>query len=250
MIGSIAVRDIVALNDKLAAMSIELMLNWAVAEFGHELTFACSFGAEDMVLLDLLLKAQPQASVFVLDTGRMHQETYDLIEKARERYDRSFDFYAPETRALETLLREAGPNNFYSSVETRKNCCRVRKVEPLARVLAGKHAWLTGLRREQSVTRAGLPLVEIDETHGGILKLNPLAKWSEMRVWEYIRAHHLPYNALHDQGYSSIGCVPCTRAIRRIEDLRDGRWWWEEPEQKECGLHSDTCAARFARKDT
>lgn len=241
-------RDIVALNAELAAMSTEAMVAWAAKEFGASLTFACSFGAEDMVLLDLLLKAQPKASVFVLDTGRLHQETYDLIEKARERYSRSFDVYAPDTRALEALLSEFGPNSFYSSVDARKACCHIRKVEPLSRALAGRRAWLTGLRREQSITRAELSLAEIDEAHGGILKLNPLVDWSESRVWDYIRSHNLPYNALHDRGYPSIGCVPCTRAIRRIEDLRAGRWWWESPEHRECGLHTGAFSAKFGRR--
>lgn len=225
------------LQAELGSMSVEAFLARALSEFRGGLTFACSFSAEDIVLLDLLLRVEPRASVFVLDTGRLHQETYDLIDAVRQRCGRSFDSYVPEARALEALLREFGPNGFYSSVEARRACCRVRKVEPLARALTGRTAWLTGLRREQSVTRTGLALVAVDEAHGGILKLSPLADWNEARVWDYIRANRLPYNALHDRGYPSIGCAPCTRAIRRIEDLRAGRWWWEQPEHKECGLH-------------
>jgi phosphoadenosine phosphosulfate reductase len=230
--------DVVEINSRLAAMDTEAVFAWAVGEFGDQLTFACSFGAEDMVVLDMLLTVEPRASVFVLDTGRLHQETYDLIETARRRYGRSFDFYAPDRQALEALLRKVGPNSFYGSVEARKDCCRVRKVEPLARALADRKAWLTGLRREQAVTRAALPLAEADEAHGGILKINPLAPWSEDQVWAYIRAHQVPYNALHDQGYPSIGCAPCTRAVQPGQDIRAGRWWWENPETKECGLHA------------
>ncbi|MHB9133356.1 MAG: phosphoadenylyl-sulfate reductase [Armatimonadota bacterium] len=210
---------------------------WAVKEAGRDLTFAGSFGAEDMVVLDLLLAADPQASVFLLDTGRLHQETYDVIEAARQRYGRNFTVYAPDTAALETLLREQGPNSFYQSVEARKACCRIRKVKPLARALSGKKGWITGLRREQAVTRAYLPFVEIDIVHARMLKFNPLADWSEEQVWTYISEHELPYNALHDRGFPSIGCAPCTRAVEPDEDLRAGRWWWEQPEHKECGLH-------------
>lgn len=212
-------------------------ITWAVKEAGKELTFASSFGAEDMVVLDLLLAVDPQASIFLLDTGRLHQETYDVIEAARQRYGRNFTVYAPETTALETLLREQGPNSFYQSIEARKACCRICKVEPLTRALAGKKGWITGQRREQAVTRAYLPFIEIDVAHARILKFNPLADWTEEQVWAYIREHDLPYNALHDRGFPSIGCAPCTRAIQSGEDLRAGRWWWEQPEHKECGLH-------------
>ena len=225
------------LNDALTSKTAAEFITWADKTFGDGLTFACSFGAEDMVLLDLLLKARPTATVFILDTGRLHQETYDLIEQARQFYGRNFTIFAPRTEALEQLLAEQGPNSFYLSIEARKSCCKVRKVEPLSRALAGAAAWLTGLRREQAVTRASLPLVELDEPHGSILKLNPLADWSEEHVWDYLRLHEVPYNALHERGFPSIGCAPCTRAIAPGEDLRAGRWWWEAPEHKECGLH-------------
>ncbi|MFH1066739.1 MAG: phosphoadenylyl-sulfate reductase [bacterium] len=218
--------------------SAEAVIAWATNEFKHQLTFACSFGLEDMVVLDLLLKTHSSASVFILDTGRLHQETCNLIEQTRQHYRRSFDVYAPNTDALQTLLREQGPNSFYQSVEARKLCCHVRKVEPLGRALAGKKAWLTGLRREQSSHRNDLQIVEVDEAHGEILKINPLASWDEQKVREYIHQHHLPYNKLHDQGYPSIGCAPCTRAIKPGEDIRAGRWWWEQASRKECGLHS------------
>ncbi|HOX07146.1 MAG TPA: phosphoadenylyl-sulfate reductase [Planctomycetota bacterium] len=221
----------------LDSITAETLVRRAVQEFGAGLTFACSFGAEDMVIMDMLLAADRNASVFVLDTGRLHQETHDLIAKAASRWDRQFTFFVPEAGALEALLAAQGTNGFYDSVEARKACCRVRKVEPLARALAGKTAWLTGLRRGQSVTRTELAVAEVDAAHGGIVKLNPLAEWSEVRVWDYIRERGLPYSTLHDRGFPSVGCAPCTRAVRRIEELRSGRWWWEEPEHKECGLH-------------
>jgi len=213
------------------------LLAWAAEHFGQKLTFADSFGAEDVVLLDLLLAADPQARVFILDTGRLHQETYELIDKARYRYGRGFEVYTPQAPALEKLLTESGPNSFYDSVDARKACCFIRKVEPLGRALAGVEAWITGQRRAQSQTRTELAMIEQDEAHGGILKLNPLADWTEEQVWDYIQAHKLPYNRLHDQGFPSIGCAPCTRAVKPGEDLRAGRWWWENPEHKECGLH-------------
>ncbi|HOF89445.1 MAG TPA: phosphoadenylyl-sulfate reductase, partial [Armatimonadota bacterium] len=191
----------------------------------------------DMVVLDLLLRADPAASVLLLDTGRLHQETYDLIQQTRERYGRVFTVYVPQTEALQALLDADGPNGFYRSRAARLACCRVRKVEPLARALAGRAAWLTGLRREQAVTREALPVIERDEAHGGIAKINPLADWPADAVWSYIHEHDLPYNALHEREFPSIGCAPCTRAVRPGEDARAGRWWWEAPEHKECGLH-------------
>jgi phosphoadenosine phosphosulfate reductase len=209
----------------------------AVRQFGDGLTFACSFSAEDMVVLDLLLRVDLRASVFLLDTGRLHQETYDAIEATRRFYGRTFTVYVPETLALQRLLDTEGPNNFYRSVAARKVCCRIRKVEPLARALAGKAAWLTGQRRAQAVTRATLPVTEIDAAHGGMMKINPLAAWTEAEVWAYIRERSLPYNVLYDHGFPSIGCAPCTRAVAPGEDVRAGRWWWEAPEHKECGLH-------------
>lgn len=224
-------------EERLAVLSAADRIAWAVQEYGDTLTFACSFGAEDMVVLDLLQHLKPNAPVFLLDTGRLHQETYDLIERAREHYGREFEVYAPQTEALQELLRAHGPNSFYQSVEARRQCCRVRKVEPLRRALTGKRAWLTGLRREQSVTRTGLPLLEVDVANGGILKINPLADWSEAQVWAYIKENRVPVNALHRKGFPSIGCAPCTRAIAPGEDIRAGRWWWEDPAHKECGLH-------------
>lgn len=229
--------DISNLNAQFEALPPQALLKWAVEQFGNRVALACSFGAEDVVLVDMLVKVTPQPRIFVLDTGRLHQETYDVMERCRQRYHIEFEVYFPQTALVEQLLRTKGANSFYLSVENRKECCHIRKVEPLGRALQGLQAWITGLRRQQAVTRASIPKIEVDEAHGGILKLNPLVDWSEEQVWEYIRAHNVPYNVLHDKGFPSIGCAPCTRAILPGEDIRAGRWWWETPEQKECGLH-------------
>lgn len=222
---------------RLERAPLESTLKWALAEYGCRISLACSFGAEDVVLLDSLMKLDPSTRVFVLDTGRLHEETYELMDRCRTRYGIEFEVYSPDTKHLEELLRVKGPNPFFKSIENRKECCSIRKVEPLRRALQGQRAWITGLRREQAVTRFGLSKLELDLEHGGITKLNPLVDWTEAQVWEYIRANDVPYNVLHDQGFPSIGCAPCTRAVKPGEDIRAGRWWWESPEQKECGLH-------------
>jgi phosphoadenosine phosphosulfate reductase len=213
-------------------------LHAAVDEFGADgkLTFANSFGAEDMVLTDLILANALPIEIFSLDTGRLPPETYTLIGEVEQRYATRLKIFFPETAAVERYVRRHGINAFYDSIELRKACCHMRKVEPLRRALAGKKAWITGLRAAQSVTRSGLPLREFDAGHG-IEKLNPLSDWSEAEVWAYIRLHDVPYNALHDRFYPSIGCAPCTRAVAVGEDVRAGRWWWEDPASKECGLH-------------
>jgi len=224
-------------DEHLRLSSADDVLAWAIQQYGSGLTLACSFGAEDVVLIDLLTRIIPNPNIFVLDTGRLHQETYDVMDACRARYGIEFEIFTPKTDDLQNLLRAKGPNSFYTSIENRKECCGIRKVEPLRRALTNKSAWITGLRRAQAVTRTTLPKVEKDDQHGGIAKINPLADWAEQDVWDYIRAHNVPYNALHDQGFPSIGCAPCTRAIQPGEDVRAGRWWWESPEHKECGLH-------------
>lgn len=228
--------DVAALAAHFDGQNSEALLKWAVQEFGRDLTLACSLGAEDMVLVDQLVKIAPDARIFVLDTGRLHEPTYETLERARLKYGIEFEVYYPQTNAVEALLRTKGPVSFYQSIENRKECCGIRKVEPLRRALSGRRAWITGLRRQQAVTRAALPKVEWDGDHG-LFKLNPLADWSEEQVWDYVRTHGVPTNPLHTQGFPSIGCAPCTRAIAPGEDIRAGRWWWESPEQKECGLH-------------
>jgi len=229
--------EVSRLNQEFIDAAPQDILRWAEERFGERLSLSSSFGAEDVVLIDMLSKITRKPRVFILDTGRLHQETYDVIEQARAKYGINFEFYFPQTDAVERLHRVKGPNSFFDSIDNRKECCFIRKVEPLSRALSSVDAWITGLRRSQSVTRTGLQPVEIDEAHGGILKINPLVNWSEEEVWDYIRSNGAPYNALHDKGFPSIGCASCTRAVLPGEDLRAGRWWWESPEHKECGLH-------------
>ncbi|MBI4362505.1 MAG: phosphoadenylyl-sulfate reductase [Euryarchaeota archaeon] len=217
----------------------EEVIRWALQRFGQRVALASSFGAEDVVVIDLMTRQDPRARVFTLDTGRLPQETYDVMDAIRGRYGIPIEVYSPQTGAVEKMVREHGMNLFYQSVEFRKMCCGVRKVEPLNRALAGLDAWMTGLRRDQAVTRTGVRKVEVDGDHGGILKINPIADWTSDRVWDHIRKHGIPYNRLHDRGYPSIGCAPCTRAVKPGEDPRAGRWWWEQdPTSKECGLHT------------
>jgi phosphoadenosine phosphosulfate reductase len=198
--------------------------------------FASSLAAEDMVLTDMILKAKLPIGIFSLETGRLHQETLAVLDKVKARYDHDITLYRPQPEAVAAYVEQHGLNAFYNSVEMRRECCRIRKVEPLGRALAGNKAWITGQRRAQSTTRAELHVQEDDAAHA-MTKFNPLADWSEQDVWDYIRANDVPYNALHDQGYPSIGCEPCTRAVQPGEDVRAGRWWWENPDSKECGLH-------------
>jgi phosphoadenosine phosphosulfate reductase len=198
--------------------------------------FASSLAAEDMVLTDLILKAGLPITIFSLETGRLHQETLAVLDQVKDKYGYEIALYRPQPELVDAYVAQNGLNAFYDSVEMRRECCRVRKVEPLGRALAGNKAWITGQRRAQSSTRAELAVQEDDAAHG-MAKFNPLADWSEQDVWNYLREHQVPYNALHDRGYPSIGCEPCTRAIQPGEDVRAGRWWWENPESKECGLH-------------
>jgi phosphoadenosine phosphosulfate reductase len=216
----------------------EEILDAALRAFHPRLAFGCSLGLEDVVLLDLLWRREPRPRIFTLDTGRLGQETYDTLAALRARYGLPIEVYFPRTEAVEALLAAKGPNSFYESLENRRECCRIRKVEPLGRALAGAAAWITGLRRGQSSQRGQLEPFEWDEANGGLVKVNPLAHWSLDQLWAYVRARDVPYNPLSDQGYPSIGCAPCTRAVQPGGDLRSGRWWWEQPEHKECGLHS------------
>jgi phosphoadenosine phosphosulfate reductase len=198
--------------------------------------FASSLALEDMVLTDLILKARLPIGIFSLDTGRLHPETLAVLDAVKATYGVEIAVYRPDAAAVDAYVTTKGADAFYDSVELRRECCHIRKVEPLGRALAGKRAWLTGQRRAQSATRADLAVQEDDPAHG-MLKFNPLADWSEDDVWNYIRSNNVPYNVLHDQGFPSIGCAPCTRAVQPGEDIRAGRWWWENPESKECGLH-------------
>jgi phosphoadenosine phosphosulfate reductase len=200
------------------------------------IALASSLGAEDQVLTHMILSIKPDARIFVLDTGRFHAETYDLMAATMKKYDMLYEIVFPDSADVEVMERECGSKFFYDSVENRKRCCTVRKVRPLKRVLSTLDAWITGLRRERAVAGTSVEKVEWDRANG-LVKVNPLVDWSEKDLWDYINRHDVPYNKLHDHGYPSIGCVPCTGAILVGEDLRAGRWWWETPEQKECGLH-------------
>ena len=198
--------------------------------------FATSFGAEDMVLTDLIAKHAPWIEIFTLDTGRLPEETYRLMQETRGHYHYPIHVYFPEYGTVEHYIREHGPNAFYESPELRKTCCYMRKVEPLQRALRGKGAWVTGMRREQALSRQDLAVREWDAAHE-LPKFNPMADWYGEEVWDYIHRYEVPYNPLHDQGYPSIGCAPCTRSISPGQDIRAGRWWWETPDTRECGLH-------------
>ena len=231
-------QDIERLNGEFEKSSAVALLQWALKNFSPGIALASSFGAEDAVLIDILVKLDPKVRIFTLDTGRLNEETYEVMDKIRRKYGIEIHSYFPENTSVEKLEKEKGFYSFRESVENRKECCAIRKVEPLNRALKGLSAWVTGLRRSQSVTRGDVPKIEADVTHAGILKINPLADWSQEDVWNYIKKNSVPYNRLHDLGYPSIGCEPCTRAVKPGEDIRAGRWWWENAEHKECGIHS------------
>lgn len=197
---------------------------------------ASSFSIEDMVLIDAILRNNIEISIFALDTGRLHDETLALVEAIRAKYGYAVEIYRPQADAVRNYVHAHGRDGFYKSIELRKHCCEIRKVEPLRRALAGKRAWLTGMRREQSPGRAVLDIRAFDDGNG-LEKFNPLADWSEGQVWSYLRTYQVPYNTLYDNGYRSIGCAPCTRPVVAGEDARAGRWWWESADTKECGLH-------------
>ena len=214
----------------------EVLLKHFLEDYGSRIALASSIGAEDQALSHMLLKINPGAKIFVIDTGRLHQETYTVIDNMMKRYSMCYEVYFPESQDVEEMVSSHGPNLFYESIEKRQNCCHVRKIKPLKRALGSLEAWIVGLRKEQAVTRTSIEKIEWDETNG-LVKLNPLADWTTKMVWDYINANDIPYNKLHDEGFPSIGCAPCTRAIKEGEDIRAGRWWWESPEHKECGLH-------------
>ncbi len=228
--------EIEAANAELADKTPQEIMKWAMDRFGDKIALAWS-GAEDVAVVDIMAKVDPKARVFTLDTGRLNPETYDVIDRVRDKYNMNIEVMFPNSDDTEAMVREQGMNLFYKSVDNRKLCCKTRKVQPLRRQLATLDAWVTGLRADQAVTRTALKVVEIDEAFGGIVKVNPLARWSHEDVWNYIKENEVPYNELHDNGYPSIGCAPCTRKVAEGEDIRAGRWWWESPETKECGLH-------------
>ncbi len=212
------------------------VLRWATDTFSGSVTLASSLGAEDQVLTHMVAVQRYPISVFMLDTGRLFEETYELLDETRRQYDLEIRQYFPSNGDVEDAINRNGPNFFRNSVELRKECCFIRKVKPLRRALKGNLAWITGLRREQSPTRDGVHVLEWDEGNK-IYKINPLWNWTNRDVWDFIKTHDIPYNPLHDKGFPSIGCAPCTRAVEPGEDDRAGRWWWESPETKECGIH-------------
>jgi len=221
------------INDK--SKNVILLIQKNIEKL-HSVAFANSLGAEDMVLVDLIRKNKLNVEIFSIDTGRLPSETYHLIQEVELKYQFKIKIYFPNQEKVESYVNLNGINAFYNSLDLRKSCCGIRKVEPLNRALKDKKAWITGMRQEQSQTRQTLQEEEFDEAHQS-QKLNPLSSWSEHEIWAYIKINEVPYNALHDQFYPSIGCAPCTRAITEGEDVRAGRWWWEDPQNKECGLH-------------
>jgi phosphoadenosine phosphosulfate reductase len=224
------------LNDRFATSGAEDILAYALAHFGKKISFASSLGAEDQVITHMIAGIDKEARIFTLDTGRLFPESYDLIHNTNSRYGIRMEVKFPDAGKVESMVNEKGINLFYDSIENRKRCCNIRKIEPLGRALSGMEAWITGLRREQSVTRAHMEIFQWDEVNG-LIKVNPLIEWSEEAVWEFIKTNKVPYNTLHDKGFPSIGCQPCTREVLPGEDVRAGRWWWEHPDTRECGLH-------------
>lgn len=224
------------LNNRFLGKSPEEVLDYFLREYRGQIALASSLSIEDQVLTDLICKIDPKTRIFTLDTGRLFPETYSLIERTNMTYGIRIQLFYPDYRRLEQMVNENGVNLFYESIEKRRLCCHIRKLEPLKRAFAGLKVWICGLRHAQSVTRSDNRLVEWDENNN-MLKVNPLIDWTEEQVWDYIRRCGVPYNKLHDQGFPSIGCQPCTRAVAAGEDIRAGRWWWEDPMHKECGLH-------------
>lgn len=225
------------INQELRGKGPKEIIDFAFKTFGRDrLTVASSLSIEDQMLTHLALEKEEDPRVFVLDTGRHFQSTYDTMNRTQKLYKFNYEVYFPDTKEIEEMVRNYGPNAFYLSVEDRKRCCKVRKINPLKRALGDVDAWIVGLRKEQSVTRDEVEVIEFDENFG-IYKISPLVNLSEEDVWEYINENKVPYNELHKKGFRSIGCEPCTRAVKEGEDIRAGRWWWENPESKECGLH-------------
>ncbi|RQP15341.1 phosphoadenylyl-sulfate reductase [Parapedobacter defluvii] len=205
--------------------------------FSGKIVFSTSFGIEDQIITHFIFSNNLPIRVFTLETGRLFPETYYVWNRTLEIYKKDIEAYFPDTHAVQQLISQKGPSSFYESVENRKECCRIRKIEPLQRALEGAECWITGIRAEQSDNRQGMSQIEWDNNNQ-LLKFHPIYDWSLDEVWSFAKAHHIPYNPLHDKGFPSIGCAPCTRAVREGEDFRAGRWWWEDTSKKECGLHA------------
>jgi phosphoadenosine phosphosulfate reductase len=230
------IQNIKEWNESFYNTSTKDVLKFFVAEFGDKICLSSSMGAEDQVLTDMLVTINPNIRILTLDTGRLFPETLSLIDRTCKQYGIKIDVLFPEYKQVEEMVKDKGINLFYDSVEKRKLCCHIRKVEPLKRALSGMKGWISGIRKDQTLNRFDTKLIEWEDTYK-IVKINPLLKWTEKMVWEYIRSNNVPYNELHDKGFPSIGCQPCTRAITSGEDSRAGRWWWEDQGRKECGLH-------------
>lgn len=231
-----SLEEINDLNKRFSNSTPEEILTYFISKFGNRIALSSSLGAEDQVLTEMVVNIDPNVTIFTLDTGRLFPETYDLIDRTSRKYKKKIEIYFPDNQKVQEMVNEKGINLFYESIENRKLCCHIRKIEPLQRAFASRDAWICGLRAEQAVTRQNIGVVEWDENNQ-LVKINPLANWTEQQVWDYIKAKGIPYNPLHDKGFPSIGCLPCTRAIEKGEDVRAGRWWWENPDTKECGLH-------------
>ena len=218
----------------------EEILGWALDQWHPNIAICTSFQAAGMVILDMCSRIRPDVRVITIDTGRLPAETYEMMDQVRQRYQVQIEVLFPQAEQLETLVGKHGVNLFYDSVEKRQQCCQVRKVQPLERALKGLDAWIVGLRREQTTNRTHIQKVDTDQEHGSIMKLSPLADWTDDQVWRYMRANRVPSHPLYQQGYTSIGCAPCTRAVLAGEEQRSGRWWWEQNSNRECGLHCGT----------
>lgn len=235
--GKFTPEQIAELNEKLETP--EEVLKWGFDTFGTKIALASSFGAEDVAVIDMLNKINSKSRIFTLDTGRLNQETYDVMDEIRKKYNINIEITFPDAQEVIDMVKVNGINLFYESVENRKLCCGIRKVHPLNKMLDTLDCWITGLRSDQTQNRGNAAKIEIDEQHNGMIKINPIIDWTWDQTWDYIKANNIPYNKLHDKGFPSIGCEPCTRAIKPGEDLRAGRWWWENESDKECGLHMD-----------
>lgn len=225
------------LNKIFKDKTAEDVLTYFLQNYKGEILFSSSMGLEDQVITKMIVDIDQSTRIFTLDTGRLFPETYDLIDETRDHFGIAIEVYFPDASKVERMVKDKGVNLFYKSVENRKFCCHLRKIEPSKRALKGNRVWISGIRRDQSITRYNNQRIEWDEQND-LIKVNPLIDWSEQEVWDYIKQHRIPYNKLHDKGFPSIGCQPCTRAVKPGLDPRSGRWWWEEPEKRECGLHN------------
>lgn len=229
-------KDIQQLNNTFKGKSPEEVIAFAAEKFGTKIALSTSLGAEDQALTHMLVNVNKNIRIFTLDTGRLFPETYDLLSRTSKKYKKEIEIFFPEKDNVQKMVNSKGINLFYDSIENRKSCCYIRKIEPLQRAFSGLDAWICGLRAQQAVTRSDAQVFEWDQVNN-IIKINPLVNWTEEQLWDYIKTNKIPYNKLHDKGFPSIGCQPCTRAIMEGEDVRAGRWWWEQPDTKECGLH-------------